>query len=749
LIRPNAAPSNRVSKIKALVLGGLVGAFALGLGLIDEAVRAPIADAAAYLQSEVIGGRNQAVDGGLNADQQGLKDLYQYLIDQNDGDDIWGDLEPQVAGLLTSGQKAAARQLVEDAASAAGDSAAATAKRLARMDEALARIDAPAAADATSFMAQTASGFSSTTAVSPSSTAGSFTIKVSVKSQSAATGLVDLFVYGPDGKKVTEKWWENQSFSAGQTRTYTLDWKAPAGARSGTYTVSVGVFSSDWKQLRYWGDAQARFKVTSGSTQQPTATPTRPPATPTTPPAATSTPTRVPATPTQAPSNPVPVDCSDFCISGSAAASGSTVKANATINTDRSGSYVVAAFLFKKPNFDNGPWDPRENVALPGTFDFNFSNVPAGDYDYQVHIWKSDWSAKVKGISLGNVTVGTSSAPVTPTATTTAVPTTPTATTSPVTNPSPIDGKKAFGVNMGAAEYGRCCPGSHGSDYQYPNASYFDYWKSHGLTIVRLPFRWERMQRSLNAPLDQTELGRLKAVADIAAARGMKIIPSPQNFGKYNGQNIGTAAVPYGAFEDFWRRLAQELRGHPGIWAYGLMNEPATNGEWIQGGYAAGLRGIRASDSSTLALVPGDDWTGAWSWGWSNRNKTITVNDPNFMIEAHQYFDKNGSGTYGQSYDGEGAYPNIGVDRLKPFEDWLRSKGYRGWIGEYGAPVSRDGRWGTVLQNTLQRIADSDVLTGGAAWQSGPWGPGDDLDIDPVNGQDHPTAKILFRFPTR
>jgi hypothetical protein len=61
---------------------------------------------------------------------------------------------------------------------------------------------------------------------------------------------------------------ENQSFSAGQTRTLTFQWKAPTGATKGAYSVGVGVFNANWRQMYAWENSPSAFKV--GTAKEPT-----------------------------------------------------------------------------------------------------------------------------------------------------------------------------------------------------------------------------------------------------------------------------------------------------------------------------------------------------------------------------------------------------------------------------------------------------------------------------------------------
>ena len=130
-------------------------------------------------------------------------------------------------------------------------------------------------------------------------------LTASVTSASAVNALIDIAVYAPDRTTVAyQTWFDNRSFAAGQQRSFPATWQVPATAASGTYTVSLGVFSPGWVQLYAWQDAVASFSVGAAA---PAPTATSVPPTPTAPPA---TPTAVPPTPTATPqqtSTPAPV----------------------------------------------------------------------------------------------------------------------------------------------------------------------------------------------------------------------------------------------------------------------------------------------------------------------------------------------------------------------------------------------------------------------------------------------------------
>lgn len=73
-------------------------------------------------------------------------------------------------------------------------------------------------------------------------------------------------------------------------------------------------------------------------------------------------------------------------------------------------------------------------------------------------------------------------------------------------------------------------------------------------------------------------------------------------------------------------------------------------------------------------------------------------------------------GIYCEGYDAEGAYPTIGVDRVRPFVDWLKKHNKRGLLGEYGVPGD-DPRWLECLDLFLNYLAENGVE--GTYWAAG------------------------------
>lgn len=323
--------------------------------------------------------------------------------------------------------------------------------------------------------------------------------------------------------------------------------------------------------------------------------------------------------------------------------------------------------------------------------------------------------------------------------------------------------KVRFGVNLAGAEFGHSAlPGTFDKNYTYPPAEELDYYKSKGRTLIRLPFLWERIQHSLNAPLDKDELARLKGVLHLAAARGMDVIIDVHNYGRYEVRGaekdedkiIGTAKVPYSAFADLWSKLASTLKDEKGVYGYGLMNEPMGMGDenrWPRAAQAA-IDAIRKVDPKTPIFVCGDQFGSARDWRrGSNEKLNEKVRDPNnnLIFEAHSYLDKNLSGAYKGTYDEEEGSPDVGIEHVQPFVEWCKEKGVRGFIGEFGVP-DNDTRWLVALDRLCAYLQENNISA--TYWAGGPWWGPYPLSIEPTKTADgkfvdRPQMLVLRQYP--
>jgi endoglucanase len=307
------------------------------------------------------------------------------------------------------------------------------------------------------------------------------------------------------------------------------------------------------------------------------------------------------------------------------------------------------------------------------------------------------------------------------------------------------------GVSLSSAEFGEAhLPGAYGvgADYIYPQASSVKYFADKGMNMVRLAFRWERLQRSLNGEFDATELARLKGFVDSVTATGTTVLLDPHNYARYNGAVIGSAAVPVSAFADFWSRLALVFKSNPRV-MFGLMNEPhdmATEA-WATAANAA-IVAIRATGASNTVTVPGNSWTGAWTWsqnwyGTPNSVAMLSVTDSanNMLFEVHQYFDKDGSGSSADCISN-----TIGSERLADFTKWLRAHGRRGLLGEIGG--GNNTTCNLAVADALNHLsANTDVWGGWLWWAAGPWWGDYFMSLEPgAGGVDKPQMKVLAPY---
>lgn len=206
--------------------------------------------------------------------------------------------------------------------------------------------------------------------------------------------------------------------------------------------------------------------------------------------------------------------------------------------------------------------------------------------------------------------------------------------------------------------------GLYDREWHYSGAATFDYLASRGMTTVRLPFRWERIQPELGAPLDSAELGRLTRAVEQAEASGLDVILDVHNYGGYyladglSGvrHGIGTKPVTIARFANLWDRLSRHFAGHRGVLAYGLMNEPvdmAGGAQTWETASQAAVDAIRGNGDTTLVMVPGYAWSGVQRW--PQQHPTAWIRDPadRHRYEAHQYFDRTNASTYAYGYDAE------------------------------------------------------------------------------------------------
>jgi hypothetical protein len=219
-------------------------------------------------------------------------------------------------------------------------------------------------------------------------------------------------------------------------------------------------------------------------------------------------------------------------------------------------------------------------------------------------------------------------------------------------------------VDEATSRFSNVNPGTYGRDYVYPSARTLAYLAGRGITFVRLPVRWERLQPSLGRPLDPDETRRLAATVDAARAHGLRVVIDVHNYGAYYVHSsaaqagvrrpIGSREVPIRSFADLWSRVAARFADDSAVLGYGLMNEPVGMRDaqaWETASRAA-VHAIRDAGSSQRIFVQSYFWGGVRQFAGYHPSGPW-IGDANTWYEAHQYFDHDRSARYRASYDEE------------------------------------------------------------------------------------------------
>jgi len=299
------------------------------------------------------------------------------------------------------------------------------------------------------------------------------------------------------------------------------------------------------------------------------------------------------------------------------------------------------------------------------------------------------------------------------------------------------------GINLATGSFAaEKIPGRYGFDYVYPDRATAAPFLAAGMTAVRVPVIWERLQPQAGGPLDEAEMGHLDAsLRDMDGFR--HIILDVHNYGDFHRQHVTDTPELTAAFADLWSKLATRYRGQPNI-AFGLMNEPhdIPAPAWRRAADAA-VAAVRRTGARNLILVPGTEWTGARTWTeGGNAAAFAGFRDPgnNFAFEMHLYLDADGSGTSPDCVS-----ETVGVERVRAATAWLRANRYRGFLGEFGSGQSPTCLAG--LDRLVGFVAvNSDAWIGWTYWAGGAWWGDYFMSAQPgPNGKPKPQLQALAR----
>ena len=207
-----------------------------------------------------------------------------------------------------------------------------------------------------------------------------------------------------------------------------------------------------------------------------------------------------------------------------------------------------------------------------------------------------------------------------------------------------------------------------------PGAEYFRALRGYGATWVRLTFsKWKSRERDfLFGSLDDyrglvpDDLATLRRVLDDAHAAGLKVVLTPlslpgsrwiQQNGNQFDDRLWSDKRFWRQSAAFWRDLAVELKDHPAIAAYNLVNEPvperkggleehsdaATQLEWyakargttrdLPAFYESLIAAVRAADATTPIMLDGGFYAAADGWTYW----PAPLKDSRLLYAHHMY----------------------------------------------------------------------------------------------------------------
>jgi endoglucanase len=287
-------------------------------------------------------------------------------------------------------------------------------------------------------------------------------------------------------------------------------------------------------------------------------------------------------------------------------------------------------------------------------------------------------------------------------------------------------------------------PGRPNFNYVFPEPDYLDRWKTRGIRVVRFSILWERLQPTLNGPFDADYAAGIDDFLKQAADRDMGVILDIHNYGRYRQQVIGTHAIPLSSYKNLLQQVSERWHAAPGLLGYDIMNEPFGDADkhWPAAAQAA-IDGVRAFDSVKPIYVEGRSWSSAVHWPELNSD-LLALKDPanNLIFSAHMYLDEGSKGIY-PTGPGEHFDLNTGVDRARPFVEWLARNHRRGQFGEFGVAAD-DPRWMQAMDRLLAYLKTQCVPL--AYWAAGPLWGNYPLSIEPQNGVDRPQWATVARY---
>jgi endoglucanase len=305
--------------------------------------------------------------------------------------------------------------------------------------------------------------------------------------------------------------------------------------------------------------------------------------------------------------------------------------------------------------------------------------------------------------------------------------------------PSAVDAVELRGVNLSDAEFGKVDVaeprfGRENFTYRWPQDELIRSWvQDFGADVLRVPFRWERVQPELKG---EVKLDGMARVVDTATGLGAVVVLDMHNFG--NRWVMGEAGLVQAQVdgrslkvtrEDFahvWARIAERFAGNEHV-HFDLMNEPhglkpageVSEAVALARFYQAAIDAIRATGARNPIHIEPPDYAKSSALVGSFSEAALSLRDPAdaLIFHVHQYLDP---GQKGHQPVLAGSDTALGVKRLEAATRWARQHGKRLFLGEFAIPASGDARLMEATRRMIDHVeANADVWTGWTAWGAG------------------------------
>ncbi|WVQ94395.1 hypothetical protein IAU59_001474 [Kwoniella sp. CBS 9459] len=295
------------------------------------------------------------------------------------------------------------------------------------------------------------------------------------------------------------------------------------------------------------------------------------------------------------------------------------------------------------------------------------------------------------------------------------------------------------GVNLAGCDFGMNTDGSSGTTY-CPGTEQIAHFASKGANIFRLPVGWQYLVGSTtdssSKALDPNYFAKYDTLVQASLQTGAYVMIDVHNYARWNGQIVGQGGPAEADLANLWSLIAKKYANQPKV-IFGIMNEPhdVDISKWATT-VQASVNAIRAAGATTQSIaLPGNEWTHPEAWTRGSNDALLNVKDPAdasgslLIIDAHKYFDSDGSGTNAEC-------TTNGVQVFTEFRNWLQKVGRKAIISETGGGNTASCQ--TAVGEAMKYISsNTDAFIGFTIWSAGSFDSSYVLSITPNGDTDN------------